>query len=89
MIYAGRMRVYFAHHNVAPLVWCVQALGPDDEPLWEISVIAVGIVGAASTVYRPKATADHEDSKPSAWLEATGELHLNGSQAMIVAEVPA
>ena len=77
MIATGTFRVYFNRHGAAPLVWCVAT---DD---FEIAVPAVFINAPISTVYRPKATPDDEDGKPSAWLEVSGTLTINGALASI------
>jgi hypothetical protein len=73
----GRFRVYFNRHGAAPLVWCVAT------DHWELAVAAVDIRAPVLTVYIPKATPDHEDGRPSAWLEVTGALHVVASCARI------
>ncbi|HZJ68273.1 MAG TPA: hypothetical protein VFD36_32450 [Kofleriaceae bacterium] len=77
--FTGTFRVYFNRHQAAPLVWCVAT---DD---FELAVSAVDITAPVRTVYAAgKATPDHEDGKPSAWLEVTGTLILAASCARIV-----
>jgi len=76
-MFTGTFRVHFNRHGAAPLVWSVAT---DD---WELAVSEVEIHGQARTVYRPKATPDDEDGKPSAWIEATGGLAIVGSLARI------
>ena len=73
----GTFRIHFNRHGAAPLVWCVAT---DD---FELAVSAVDIKVPVRSVYAPKATADDEDGKPSAWLEVTGALRLVGSTAVI------
>lgn len=73
---SGKFKIYFATHNVAPLVWCVQLIAGTD-PLWEVAVRAVGFTGVVvETMYQRNKPPDDEDGKPSAWLEATGELEV-------------
>lgn len=79
MTYTGKMRIHFNRHGATPLVWCVAT----DE--WEIAVAAVTCTTVLTTMYRPKATPDDEDGKPSAWLEAEGTLTVLGSTAYIKA----
>lgn len=74
----GKFKVYFAHHNVAPLVWCLQYLDAEGFPKWEIAVQSIDVDGAhAQTVYAPKATADSVDGKPSAYLLVVGSLSVD------------
>lgn len=76
--HVGTFRLHFNRHGAAPLVWCVAT----DE--WELAVKSFAVDGPElHTVYRPKATADDEDGKPSAWLEVTGELVVLDGQATI------
>jgi hypothetical protein len=78
MTCAGTFRVHFNRHGAAPLVWCVAT----DE--WELAIASIVITGAEiRTVYKPKATPDDEDGKPSAWLEVTGVLTVVGGEARI------
>lgn len=90
---AGRFRVYFAAHQYAPLVWSIATTGGgaarwgDDAMGFEIAVAELEITsGKVRTMYRPKATPDHEDGMPSAWIEVDGTLHLDpdSSTARIV-----
>jgi hypothetical protein len=75
---SGTFRVHFNRHGAAPLVWCVAT----DE--WELAIASIAIAGVdVRTVYRPKATPDDEDGKPSAWLEVTGVLAVVGGEARI------
>lgn len=74
---AGVFRVYFNRHGAAPLVWCVAT------EHWELAVAAVDIRAPVRTVYVAKATPDHEDGKPSAWLEVAGTLTISASSAFI------
>lgn len=74
----GTFRLHFSRHGAAPLVWCVST----DE--WELAVKHFVVDGPKlRSVYQPKATADDDDGKPSAWLEVTGELEVCGSVARI------
>ena len=66
----GTFRIHFNRHGAAPLVWCVAT---DD---FEIAVAHLTIEAPLRAVYRPKATPDDEDGRPSAWLETTGCLSL-------------
>lgn len=75
--FTGAFRVYFNRHQAAPLVWCVAS---ED---WELAVAAVAIEAPVSTIYKPKATPDEEDGRPSAWLEVTGTLTIEGRIARI------
>lgn len=78
MAHRGTFRVHFNRHGAAPLVWCVAT----DE--WELAIASVTVDGVElRTVYRPKATPDDEDGKPSAWLEVTGVLTIAGAEARI------
>lgn len=77
MTFTGPMRVHFNRHGAAPLVWCVAT---DD---WELAVASITIEVPVESVYRPKATADDEDGKPSAWLAVTGTLVVVGNAARI------
>lgn len=86
---AGKFKIYFANHNVAPLVWCLQLLGASDEPTWEIAVSTIGLDGVRGlTVYAPKPTPDHEDGKPSAFLLAEGILSVDESGVALLRPVP-
>lgn len=72
--YSGPLHVHFNRHGAAPLVWSVH---PADGR-WEVAVKRVVLDGLQMTsVYRPKATPDDEDGKPSAWFEVTGRLELD------------
>jgi hypothetical protein len=42
-------------------------------------VAGLTIAAPAGTRYRAKAEADHDDGKPSAWLECFGRLALDGA----------
>lgn len=66
----GIWRVYFHRLNPEGLAWCVS---PDDGS-FEIAVRDVLIRARASTVHRPKATADDDDGRPSAWIRVEGLL---------------
>lgn len=77
MTYTGVLRIHFNRHGAAPLVWCVAT---DD---WEIAVAGVAISAPVATMYRPKATPDDEDGKPSAWLQTFGTLSVVGNTALI------
>ncbi len=74
---AGVFRVYFNRHQAAPLVWCIRC------HLLEIAVAHVVINAPTETVYQPKATPDDEDGLPSAWLEVTGVLTVDGANVRI------
>lgn len=85
---AGTFRIYFNRHQAAPLVWSIALDGEglvDGRPwhVFEIAVAEVVITAAAGarTVYLPKATPDHEDGKPSAWLEVDGVLRIDPSSS--------
>lgn len=72
-IFTGRMRVHFNHfnrHGAAPLVWCIAT------DTFELVVTNFTITTPLRPVYRPKATADDDDGKPSAWLETVGTLTI-------------
>lgn len=73
----GIFRVYFNRHGAAPLVWCVAT----DE--WELAVSSVTLIAPTQSVYRPKATDDDDDGRPSAWLEVRGTLEVRGSHAVV------
>lgn len=75
---SGSFRVYFNGHQAAPPVWCV-ALGDT----FELAVTAVEITAPVRTVYAPKATPDDEGGRPSAWLEVSGTLTVDGSSVRI------
>lgn len=77
MTICGTFRLHFNRHGAAPLVWCVAC---DD---WELAVSALEIRAPMRSIYRPKATADDDDGKPSAWLEVAGTLTITGSTAVI------
>lgn len=81
MIYEGRMRIFFNRHGAAPLVWCVAT---DN---WELAVAGVAIRGEVTAGYRPKASPDDEDGKPSAWLNVDGQLEVVGNVAYITAPI--
>lgn len=81
MTYTGHMKLHFNRHNAAPLVWCVST----DE--WEIAVGGVVCAAPMTSVYAPKAEADEDDGRPSAWFDVYGRLELRGSVAYI-AEAP-
>lgn len=66
----GTWRIYFHRLNPDGLPWCVALEGGG----WEMTVRDVQITTASRTVYRPKATPDDEDGRPSAWIEAAGLL---------------
>lgn len=82
MTHTGALRVYFNRLSAEPMMWCVSPDSTDDGT-WEIAVRAVrlgpGLI--ADTVWRPKATPDDEDGRPSAWLAVTGTLaiHADGT----------
>ena len=88
MTTTGKFRIYFNRHGAAPLMWCVS---PEDGS-WEIAVrdVGIGIGVLAHTMYRPKATADEDDGKPSAWIAVEGQLTvLMGGFATIGSVDPA
>ena len=86
MTTTGKFRIYFNRHGAAPLMWCVS---PEDGS-WEIAVRDVQIATLADTVYKPKATADEDDGKPSAWIAVEGQLTvLMGGFATIGSVDPA
>ncbi len=68
----GKWRVYFNRHGAAPLMWCVSPVAGG----WELAIASIGINVHAMTVYRPKPIADEDDGKPSAWIEAQGQLTI-------------
>jgi hypothetical protein len=69
-VFTGRFRLYFNRHGAAPLTWC---LSPVDG-LWELAVRTVNLNAPSETVYKPKAEADEDDGRPSAWIECEGQL---------------
>ncbi len=69
--FQAKVRLYFNRHGAAPLVWCIAA---DN---YEIAVTGFGGRVAIESVYRPKATPDDEDGKPSAWLETMREVRVS------------
>lgn len=77
MTHTGRFRLHFNKHGAAPLVWCVAT------DAWEPAVSSFVCTAPLRSVYRPKATADDDDGKPSAWLECDGVLTVEGSIATI------
>jgi hypothetical protein len=79
MTTTGQFRVYFNRHQAAPLVWCVAT------DCFEVAVATVAISAPVRAIYEPKATPDHEDGKPSAFLEVFGTLIIDGDGARIVA----
>ncbi len=85
----GTFRVYFNRSQAAPLVWCcaliVNAVNAMEGPVpsYEIAVADVVIDAPCRTVYAPKPTPDHEDGKPSAWIEVDGVLTIAGGVATI------
>lgn len=80
----AKYRIYFNRHGAEPLMWCVS---PEDGS-WEIAVRDVEIHDVdVKTVYKPKPTADEDDGKPSAWIEASGSLDVRpGGIARICGE---
>lgn len=76
---AGTFRVYFNRHQAAPLVWCIATSDMEIE----FAVAAVTIDAPVKTVYRRKETPDDEDGHPSAWLEVTGVLAVDGVSVRI------
>jgi hypothetical protein len=90
MTHVGRFRLHFNRHGAAPLVWIVAALPPrvpvgteHPEPLWELALESVFVAAPIATVYRAKVTPDDDDGRPSARLEVTGVLTVEGSRARI------
>lgn len=80
----GTFRLSFNRAGAAPRVWSV-ALVEGDDVLWELAVPAFGCDGVQlHTVYRPKATPDDEDGKPSAWLECAGELEVLADGSAVI-----
>jgi hypothetical protein len=67
---AGTFRVHFNRHGAAPLIWCIAT------DTFELAVADFEITTPLRPVFRPKATPDDEDGKPSAWLETTGTLTI-------------
>jgi len=78
IVIKGTFRVYFNRHAAAPLVCCIAG---DDG--WELAVAEVIVTSPLHTVYRPKATPDDEDGKPSFWLLTSGTLTVDGTLARI------
>jgi hypothetical protein len=76
----GTFRLHFNRHGAAPLVWCVAVADQ-----WEIAVRGFTSTVPLETVYEPKATPDHDDGKPSAWLRVHGQLTVRGGWAHIAA----
>lgn len=58
----GPFKIYFNHHQAAPLVWCIA------KDNWEIAVHRIHINAFCETRYSNKQIPDSEDGKPSAWL---------------------
>lgn len=73
----GSFRIYFNRHQAAPLVWCIAG------EHFELAVAELVIDAPVTAVYQPKATPDDEDGRPSAWLEVSGALALEGKRAFI------
>lgn len=69
----GPWRVYYNRRGAAPMVWCIAP----EHGGWEIAVARVAWLCDTTTVYRPKAIADEDDGKPSAWLAMTGTLTVS------------
>jgi hypothetical protein len=72
---SGSWRVYFNRDGAADKPWCVSPV----DGRWEVCVNSVGISAVAETVYQPKATADSDDGKPSAWIAVDGCLTVHAS----------
>jgi hypothetical protein len=79
VIGVGRWRIYFNRHGAAGMPWCVAP----DAGGWELAVGAVMLTVTAETIYRPKATPDDEDGRPSAWIAVDGKLTVAGGLACI------
>lgn len=66
-----KLRLHFNRHGAAPLVWC---LSTDN---FEIAIKGFRVYNVViKTVYRPKATPDDEDGKPSAWMAPAHNLKV-------------
>jgi hypothetical protein len=74
---AGTFRIYFNRHQAAPLVWCIAT------DTFELAVAGWISEVPVHSVYINKEVPDHEDGKPSAWLEVTGVLLVTGSDVRI------
>lgn len=83
MTYTGTMKVHYNKSAAAPLVWCVSV---DD--LFELCIASVVINAPAHAVYRPKATPDDDDGKPSAWFEVHGTLKVSEGRVAIIDRAP-
>lgn len=68
----GTFRLSFNRHGAAPLVWSIAT------DHFELAVASFELDAPTRPVYQPKATPDDEDGKPSAWLEVTGVLTVDG-----------
>ena len=77
MTTTGLFRLHFNRHAAAPLVWSIAT------DAWELNVSEVRCLAPLRTMYRPKATPDEDDGRPSAWLEVWGVLTVVGSVATI------
>lgn len=76
--FTGPMRLYFNRHGAAPLVWCVAADG------WELAVTRLDVRVPILSCYAPKATADDDDGKPSAWFAVDGVLVVQSDGRAII-----
>lgn len=83
----GTFRIYFNRMQAAPLVWCVARMKEFGGPPFaefEIAVPAIEISVPVRTKFKPKITPDADDGIPSAWIEATGRLIVDGQNTRIV-----
>jgi hypothetical protein len=82
--FVGKMRVHFNRHGAEPLVWCVVPVDDSGAPRVEIAVRSVHVTAPLETVYTPKATADDDDGRPSAWLLVCGELTITSDGRALI-----
>lgn len=90
--YTGLVRVYWNRHGT-DLKWCLASPPPHDASphavRWELAVSTIDIRGASlSTRYEPKPTDDHDDGRPSAWLEGFATVEVLGGVAILSAFNP-
>jgi hypothetical protein len=72
--------------GAAPLFWCI---APAGAPTWELCVRAVLFHGVSVQTVKDisKQTADDDDGRPSAWVEAYGELQLGDDGIAVIKAV--
>lgn len=80
----GSWRLYFNRHGAADMPWCVAP----DAGGWEIAVRTVMLHVGSIARYEPKATPDHEDGKPSAWIGCSGWLTVSADGSAYIGRGP-